>query len=152
MLDPNKDGIDHINIYSKAQTELGQMLSNFYKFPVLTKDGWFMCVEGYWYWLSLEECPEKEELRNLWGFKAKELGETLLKIKQCNPPKDFNERILQAIWYKFRRNTHLLLPEYASLPMYHYYNYSGKVVDVTSRFQWYVDGVSKMRDILVAQM
>ena len=52
---PTEDGITHINIYSKGQTELGKMLSNFAKFPIQTVDGNFMSVEGYWYFLSIDE-------------------------------------------------------------------------------------------------
>ena len=33
-IDPSKDGIDHINIYSKGKTELGKYLSNFTYAPI----------------------------------------------------------------------------------------------------------------------
>lgn len=51
-LNPNKDGIDHINVYSGSRTELGKMLSNFYHFEIETKDGKFQSVEAYWFWLG----------------------------------------------------------------------------------------------------
>lgn len=41
-LDPNMDGKDHINVYSGSQTELGRMLSNFYRQEIETKDGKLM--------------------------------------------------------------------------------------------------------------
>lgn len=61
---------------------------------------------------------------------------------------DFENKILKAVWYKFRRNANLLTPEYRRLPIVHYYCYGGKVVDVTSKCQWLTDGITKMRDYL----
>ena len=152
VLNPDKDGIDHINIYSKGKTELGRMLTNFSKFNVYTKDGWFMSIEGYWYWMSIEPCEEREILRQCYGFKAKQVGREILKTKKPAWDDDFEHKILLAIWYKFRRNTHLLTPEYWELPFRHYYNFNGKIIDVTEKYQWMVDGITKMRDCLVEDM
>lgn len=147
------DGITHINIYSKGKTDLGKMLSNFYNFPIHTDDGDFLSVEGYWYWLSIDDSVrEKEELRCLYGFNAKSRGKEILKEtndgKSSRFEPDFENKILKAIWYKFRRNANLLTPEYRRLPIVHYYCYGGKVVDVTSKYQWLIDGITKMRDYL----
>lgn len=46
-LDLNMDGKTHINVYSGSRTELGRMLSNFYREKIETKDGVFMSVEAY---------------------------------------------------------------------------------------------------------
>ncbi len=54
MIDYKKDGVDHINIYSKGKTSLGRFLSNFVQADIETEDGDFASVEGYWYWLT---CP-----------------------------------------------------------------------------------------------
>ena len=154
MIDSTKDGVDHINIYSKGKTELGLMLTNFAKFPIVTEDGDFMSVEGYWYFLSIaEDEPRREELRKAYGFWAKRLGKEIL--EQTNGGKNsrfderFEEKILKAIWYKFKRNTHLLKPEYDNLPFEHYYNYGGKVIDVKEKYLWMIEGISKMRDVLI---
>ena len=153
---PEEDGKTHINIYSKGTTKLGQMLSNFYKFPIMTKDGPFMSVEGYWYWLALSECePRREEFRKLYGYNAKKLGQEILKVTPAEERRweeNFEEKILLAIWYKFRRNTHLITEELKHLPMEHYYNYGGKVVDCYKRYPWMIDGIAKMRDALVQRM
>lgn len=153
ILNENEDGVTHINTYSKAHTELGKMLSNFYKFPINTVDGPFMSVEGYWYWLSIDDAiKEKEELRKLYGFTAKSRGKEIIAThggQNSRFDDDFERKILKAIWYKFRRNTHLLLPELATLPIVHYYCYGGKVIDVTSKYQWMIDGMTKMRNHLL---
>lgn len=153
---PEEDGVTHINIYSKGATALGKMLSNFYKFPIVTQDGKFMSVEGYWYWLNLSECePRREEFRKLYGYNAKKLGQEILKrtpTEERRWEENFEEKILLAIWYKFRRNAHLITPELKHLPMEHYYNYGGKVVDCYKRYPWMIDGITKMRDVLVQRM
>lgn len=150
LINPARDGIEHINVYSKGATDLGRMLSNFSKFPIRTKDGNFMSVEGYWYWLSIEPCVEREQLRGCYGFWAKKTGEEILEAKQALFDKDFEHKILLAIWYKFRRNSHLIFPEHRELPFYHYYNYGGNVIDVTDKYFWMIDGITKMRDSLVS--
>lgn len=149
MFNPDNDGVDHINIYSMGKTELGKMLSNFAKFPIHTKDGDFMSVEGYWYWMSIEPCIEREQLRRCYGFWAKKTGKEILTTKQAAYDNDFEHKILLAIWYKFRRNADLILPEYKELPFCHYYNYGGKIVDVTSKYPWMIEGITKMRDSLI---
>ena len=142
-------------MYSKAHTELGRMLSNFYKFPINTIDGSFMSVEGYWYWLSIDDSiKEKEALRNLYGFMAKSKGKEIISQNggvNSRFDNDFECKILKAIWYKFRRNKELILPEYEALPIVHYYCYGGKVIDVTAKYQWMINGITKMRDHLIKQ-
>lgn len=142
---PENDGITHINIYSKAKTQLGLMLSNFYHFECLTDDGKFQSVEGYWYYLSIGDCKEKEVLRNLYGFSAKQKGKDLLKFKDKRFDEIFETKILKAIWYKFRRNAHLLNNDNKDLPFEHYYNYQGKIVYVKDKYPWLIDGITKMR-------
>lgn len=156
-INPKEDGISHINVYSKGETDLGKMLSNFYKFPIMTEDGEFLSVEGYWYWMSIsDDEPRKEVLRKLYGFRAKEIGKEILAVtnggKNSRFDPNFERKILKAIWYKFRRNTHMLKPEYRDLPIEHYYNFGGKVVDAKHKYVWMVDGISKMRDALFVKM
>ena len=150
MINPNEDGVTHVNIYSKGKTELGRMLTNFAKFPIHTKeDGDFMSVEGYWYWLSIEDCKEKEILRKVYGFWAKKTGKELLEKYNKRFDENFERKILSAIWYKFKRNADLLDEDIANLPFEHYYNYGGKVVDVKDKYQWMFDGIDKMRKKLL---
>lgn len=84
IIDPNLDGITHINVYSGSRTELGRMLSNFCREEIYTKDGWFMSVEAYWFWLGISpDCKERECMRDLFGYQAKaNLG---LSLGQCGP-------------------------------------------------------------------
>lgn len=157
LIDPKYDGITHINIYSKGNTALGKMLSNFTKCPIMTEDGQFMSVEGYWYFLSISETEAKRELlRTTYGFRAKQLGKEILietnngKNSRFDPR--FEEKILNAIWYKFQRNAYLLNADNKDLPFAHYYNYGGKVINVGHKYQWMIDGITRMRNELVSHM
>jgi hypothetical protein len=149
MIDPTKDGITHINIYSQGKTELGRMLSNFYRYSIETKDGQFNSVEGYWYWLGIEDCKEKEILRKLYGYTAKKTGNNLKAHFNSRFDDEFERKILNAIWYKARKNTHLFVPETSKLPLEHYYNFSGKIVNVKNKYLWMIDGIDKMRNYII---
>jgi len=53
MIIEGVDGVTHVNIYSKAKTELGRWLSNFAYAPIrITGHGRFASIEAYWYWLK----------------------------------------------------------------------------------------------------
>ena len=140
MIKSDEDGIFHINIYSQGKTKLGQMLSNFYKYPIQTRDGNFMSVEGYWYWLGIEDCKEKEELRKLFGYNAKKIGNDLKSKFKSRNDKDFEDKILKAIWYKVKRNFHLFTDDLKDLPFEHYYLQNMKnVFQIYSSFQLFPD-------------
>lgn len=154
-LDPNMDGKDHINVYSGSQTELGRMLSNFYKQEIETKDGKFMSVEAYWFWLGIsDECPAKDELRELSGYDAKKCGTQLrLYYPIEKPVEDFEDRIIRAIWYKVKRHVDLFLPEYKDLPLKHYYVYSGGTVrDVYGKYWWMMEAEEKMKKYIYKEL
>lgn len=148
-IDPSKDGIDHINIYSGGKTKLGQVLSNFYPYDIKTKDGNFMSVEGYWYWLSIENCADKEPLRKLSGIQATELGKKLLTYKNRRIDDKFQEKIEKAIWYKFKRLSGYLKPKYYDLPFEYYYNFDSGVIDKKDEYSWMIEVIEKQRKSLI---
>lgn len=149
IIDPNQDGVTHINIYSQGKTELGRMLSNFYKCNINTKDGWFNSVEGYWYWLGIEDCNEKEVLRDLSGFQAKKIGNGLKERFRRRIDEEFQDKILRATWEKVKQRRILFSPEIASLPFEHYYNFGGKVIDVKHKYLWLIEGIDKIRNYVL---
>ena len=144
MYSSKTDGIDHINIYSKAQTQLGKFLSNFEYHPIDTEDGKFNSIEGYWYWLGCSH-SEKDRLRYLSGFSAKKVGREL----GCNDwleGKTFKDKIRKAIDIKI--NT---MPEYyknrfikSTLPFTHYYEYGDKVVKIP-KANWIIKHIEEIR-------
>lgn len=154
---PNEDGITHINMFSRGRTDFGRMLSNFYRFPIMTQDGKFVSVEGYWQWLNLtDDAPGRENLRLMYGYTAKRFGNELRTHYQRprtgskDEADSFQNKILLAIWYKFRRNASLIDETNRDLPIVHYYTFGGtSVCDVTSKYPWMIEGITKMRDALL---
>ncbi len=146
-LDPNLDGKTHINVYSGSRTELGRMLSNFYREKILTKDGEFMSVEAYWFWLGISpDCEFRDSLRDLSGYEAKKCGTQLRTAYPGEPIEDFEDRIIRAIWFKVKRHVDLFLPEYENLPLKHYYVYGkGTIKDVYGKYWWMIEAQEKMK-------
>jgi hypothetical protein len=143
---PKGDGVDHINIYSKAKTELGRWLTNFAYAPFTLSDhGRFTSVEGYWYWLSTG-C-QHEELRDLFGAEAKRRGKSFERVEFDG---NFEEAICKAIRSKLLSNKAMLSSLIDSnLPLTHYYVYgysddNCKVIN--AGYEWiteYIDSVRK---------
>lgn len=123
------DGVTHINVYSQGATELGRFLSNFTPCKILTPEGEFSSVEGYWYYLNSPDTPAREKLKSATGFAVKKLGRDL-KAKDWNNDPLFQTKIKFAIFQKLIGN-----PERFSelrglkLPLRHYYVYNGKAVE-----------------------
>ncbi len=125
-INPNKDGVDHINIYSNDKTELGRFLSNFTYSPfVHPQFGSFNSIEGFWWWLSTGK--KYDEFRILHGLKARNRGRELPRV----PYEQFEETIKRAIQLKIETKPDIRLKlALNKLPFKHYYvfNDSGKVV------------------------
>lgn len=68
-IDPNEDGKSHINIYSQGKTEVGRVLSNWDKHPLILPHGVFYGIEPYWFYLKSGGDPVFWVLS---GWKAKE--------------------------------------------------------------------------------
>lgn len=144
--DYKEDGLTHLNIYSKALTELGRLLSNFAHTPLkLPQDGKFVSIEGYWYWL-LSVDPSKERLRFLSGFEAKEIGREIAKHDWPNENFEFFKfKVYQALIAKVIQTPGLeqsLIN--SSLPFTHYYVYNNKVIDVKEA-KWLVEAWEQIR-------
>lgn len=140
---PENDGVDHINVYSKAKTNLGRWLSNFALQPITTEDGPFDSIEGYWYWLNCNH-KEKDKLRAVSGWEAKQLGRRL-GAKDWNHTDLFKNKIRKAISIKLSCDKKLLDELKKSvLPLAHYYVYGDKVVEVKEA-QWILDHIDSIR-------
>lgn len=124
-IEPHNDGIDHINIYSKSQSILGRMLSNFSDHSIQTVDGLFLSVEGYWYWLGCRD----DRLQKAVGYEAKKLGREL----GCDDyPRDpmFKLKICAALLNKLISHPEIYeMFKENKLPFKHYYEYNGRVVE-----------------------
>jgi hypothetical protein len=163
---PEEDGLTHINIYSKAKTALGRMLSNFAFTPIVLKEGLFNSVESYWYFAQLElwceddSRPTTEELMDLRqrsGFFAKKYGKELcgkyfkggaITIEQ---EKQFHSKILEALIAKAKQTPNLEGMIVASeLPFTHYLVF-GSVVKQLPQHNWQVKFWEELRRKLKQQ-
>ncbi len=143
MYKPEEDGITHINIYSKGNTQLGKFLTNFSRVfkPILTEDGPFTTIEGYWYWLSCKD----DRLRHTDGWGSKQLGREI-GAKDWLDDEDFKRKIKGAIRYKINTSGTKMYTAFVTskLPFTHYYVYGGKVVEV-KQAQWIIDYLEDLR-------
>ena len=121
--DPRDDGVTHINIWSKGRTSLGRALSNFAHTPFTHPTyGTFHSMEGYWYWVATG--MSDNTLRLLYGYRAKQHGKTLPRVKHP----DFEALICEGLLAKLNANASLkqALIE-SSLPLHHYFCYWDKI-------------------------
>lgn len=135
------DGVTHINIYSKAKTDLGRYLSNFTQCGLLTEDGSFESIEGYWYWLS----SKNDKLRSLHGWEAKHYGRSV-GGKDWIDDADFKRKICLAIEYKIKTMPFELWTQFYSsdAPFKHYYVYNDKIVE-PKEGKWIIDHITQVR-------
>lgn len=146
MIDPNEDGKTHINVYSKGKTKLGRMLSNFHELPVETIDGEFSSIEGYWYWLGAARVDEREALRELSGYDAKEIGRLLQDEDEKIDEDLFRSKIKRAIWGKIVQDPIIDSFISSDLPFEHYYVYGGQPQQGPG--QWIMDFLERFRSYL----
>lgn len=165
---PLYDGITHINIYSKAETELGRLLSNLSNLSVkIPSIGTFKCLEGYWYYLKCEQVLSYKEFEKIKdnffdfnGFQAKKYGKEILEnffkekklITDNEIPNEFKDKIKLALQYKIKQNIYLAkLLVNSDLPFYHYYYYGQKdnaKVIFLNQYDWIIDEIVRLRSIL----
>lgn len=155
LYDPKDDGVTHINIYSRGHTELGKALSNFAHTPFHHPiHGYFASIEAFWYWLSTG--GQRNELRALHGYQAKEAGkvvrEEVKKFGGLVQVKDFKAQIKKAILCKVEQNEQLRLDLKAStLPLTHYYVWGEQPnvkVSQPGDFAWIYEYISDLRNWL----
>lgn len=133
-----RDGVDHINVYSKGETELGRLLSNFARTPFMLGGLKFESVEAWWYWRKAPDAnpSERNFLRSLHGFRAKEIGRMLSGV-QARPVRGdpTREELLAVYQAKADQNQRVkqLLAE-NKLPFDHYYVYNGKSCSTPHRW------------------
>lgn len=145
-IDPKEDGVSHINTYSRANTQLGRMLSNFQKASIRLKDhGHFWSIEGFWYWLSTGK--KDDNLRRLYGYEAKKYGQGRERVEMDSL--EFQEEVKRAITAKILQNPFILEPfVQSSSRLLHYYYYGDlenpKVV-LCPNVDWMMDHLTSLR-------
>lgn len=144
-----EDGITHINIYSRAKTELGRLLSNFSYSPfVFEPYGYFASGEAWWYWYLTGK--QHDSLRYLSGFEAKVEGRKYRndRLDILGLSNDDLEVMTHMLVLKVVYNPHIasLLQE-STLPLVHYYSYADKII-IPSGFDWLSTSYEDIRTVL----
>jgi len=142
MIDPNEDGISHINIYSKGRTIIGRLLSNFAHTPFThPKYGSFSSVEGFIYWMGSGD----DALRSMYGFQAKEYGRKAAEKNRKLPVAEFRQAVIEALRCKIDQNSKVKIHlKSEMLPFVHYYNYGNKVIRVP-QWDWVIEELDRIR-------
>jgi len=144
-----RDGVDHINIDLRGQTELGRDLCHIaaigFRHPVF---GPFGSVEAYWAWLRYPFPQDRERFRFLHGMKAKKASN----YQGGRKIKDFRALIIEATYLKIVQHEHIYeMFVNSDLPFDHYYIEISKtvpVIGVQVRPQisgWLVSGLTELR-------
>jgi hypothetical protein len=146
--DPHYDGVDHINVYSRGRTVLGQELSNFaHQSLQHPKYGFFASVEALWYWLSTG--MQHDHLRRLYAASAKTAG-----IRLAIVPMDqaqFNDTIRDGLRLKIVQNPKLYESlKKSTLPLRHYYVYGANpfVIRESKKHLWQMVCLEEIRSQL----
>lgn len=148
-MNPQDDGVTHINIYSKGQTSLGRSLSNFANYPLVIGGIKYASIEAYWYAMSLPVGIDLEDLPTLHGYAAKSKGKYLLGLNGTGdrPQEEFNTLIKLAMRRKLLSYPALMQEfKVSTLPFAHYYVFGdGNAKD--AGYEWIVKEWEKMRKI-----
>lgn len=141
------DGLNHINIYSKAETQLGRFLSNFTEWHIYVPQlGNFYSIEGLWYYLKASEDSDREPLHLMHGAEAKSYGR---KLPAGEFRSDFKDIICSAIEQKIRSSPYFEEFKASTLPFEHYYvTAEGKKIKTKQENMWVIEFISNLRNNL----
>lgn len=148
QLNPSLDGVDHLNIYSKALTKLGRFLTNpakfpFYFYPLRMH---FNSVEHLWFWLATENV---DILQIDSPFNIKPFIKTNKVPLKTNVP-NFKKTIVEAYVFKLYTAPDHIFKEFkeSTLPFQHYYFYgepnNAKVIE-QPKHHWQVQAWELIR-------
>lgn len=143
IINPSTDSLDHINIYSRAVTELGRFLSNFSHVPIEISIGKFNSIEGLIYFLGSFD----ESLRELSGSQAKIDGRAL--DRGIRLPNDVFRRLIKEAMVAKLESDHRMKQAFINshLPFSHYYVSGGRPVGVP-KWKWQIELWEEMRSML----
>jgi len=149
-LHPDKDGVDHVNVYTRGKTSLGRSLSNLADISLVHPEhGEFRTLEGLYFWRATG--MRNDLLRKVNGYDARTIGHKIEKVWDD----DFQLDVKIGLAAKIIQNPDLmeaLKTRYTDLPFHHYYFY-GKGSDVKvvapKGHKWQMDTIELIRSTLL---
>lgn len=143
------DGIDHINIWGQAQTDLGKLLAHGAKVSFKHRIfGRFSCLESFWHWVRSDEHDDR--IRTMTG---KSLQEFVTKLTRQNVV-NFRAIIMDANYQKVKQYPEIQQAMVEStLPFDCYYVYKRETtIPIRTNFaSWVIDGFEEIRTALKEQ-
>jgi hypothetical protein len=141
------DGVDHINIYSFGETDLGQVLSH--DSPVKFRHhifGAFSNVEAFWHYIQSEERDDR--LRNMSRMSFQRF-KSELNIRMVT---NFRAIIMDANYQRIKQNPGIMQAIIDStLPFDAYYYTSDRIRQRPKYFAWLLHGFEEIRKALKEQ-
>lgn len=139
----DNDGITHINVYSRAQTELGKAASNFAMTQIVHPEhGIFSCMESYWMWVATGMMHHN--LKTMTSGYVKKFAKRFHRVFHDN----FDLMMLQGLHLKLQQHPAiytLLMESDPDLPFAHYYVYSGEQKDMFERSRFWLMELEAIR-------
>lgn len=155
----SKDGVDYINVYSKGDTTLGRLLSNFAHTKIDVDGVVFESVESWWYWVKMNNINSSlllpiftegqlTEIQAKRGKEAKVFFRSLYEDEsfEFNPSKEELKKIYLLKLEQHQYIKKLLLD--SNLPFTHYYVMGDKKIEATS-FLWTAKLWEEIREELI---
>lgn len=148
VINPEEDGLKHINIWYYGRSQLGRELAHFAKKPFIHPFfGPFNTMEGFWHYIKTGACDDR--LRTLDGPGARKLGKEL----KWTYVENFQDIIMRANYEKINQHPALkkLLID-STLPFMHYYifkseeNTNGVVIDIVAN-AWMIKMFDDLREM-----
>ncbi len=157
---PETDGIDHVNVYSRARTPEGQLLSNFAPTPFVLYGQRFASVEGFYQGMRFADDARRKEVAATTGPTAKGWGNHADARHADGDPirawdgrtvgfhgPDFLDEARAAVRAKVEQNpaVHLALVATERLPLTHYYVLGASALPPHGDSGWLQDCLSTLR-------
>lgn len=144
QINPDEDGVSHINVYTRGKSKLGRDLSNFQEcnieHPYL---GRFRTLEGLWYYMKTGFSDEMFRILN--GFDCRKKGKAMDSQQYPLFTKMFKLGMVEKLAKSPSLQEDLIRNE---LPFVHYYNYRGKVI-IPPRHEWQIEMWETLRQNLL---
>jgi predicted NAD-dependent protein-ADP-ribosyltransferase YbiA (DUF1768 family) len=161
LANPLRDGVDHINVYSRARTPEGRLLSNFARTPFTLQGMRFASVEGFYHSLLFDEETLRMAIAGTWGREAKAWGKRT--TKRTGDPlrtwdgrivafrsEEFDAEFMAALRAKVAQNADVqeALLATGDLPLLHYYVMFGRPLFPRGENDVFTDCLTEEREAL----
>ncbi len=140
------DGVDHINVWDAAVTELGKILSHSYKFEFHhTMFGKFKTMESFWFYVRSKE--RDDQIRSLSGRPLKEFVNNKLTICQIT---NFKAIVMDTHWQRIRSSQPLMDEIKNSTLRFdcYYVNANSQIPTRPTMYKWICLGLEEIRNAI----